>query len=449
MAEGRGQNDGRAVVAEPQTLFAEAVELHQQKSFLEAESRYRQLLKLLPRHPRVLGNLALLYRDLQRFSEAIDCCRQGLQESPDDPLLLLNLGAVYEEQGDITAAVTALRRALECEPDNARILNNLGKTLHRQGELMEGEKCIRRALQFAPEYPLALNNLGVILSEQGKLVEAAECFCRALSLEPDNVGTLYNLAGIHNCRGESDKALPLLQKILSLEPGHALARHMLAALVGETTETAPRAYVEATFDAYAGRFDRHLTEELGYTVPKVLREMVGEFLPPEHVFFSALDLGCGTGLAGEAFRDLCRRLEGLDVSANMLGKAEGKGIYDRLLREDAGSFLADDHGPYDLFIATDVFVYIGRLEPVFAGLNRCAVPGAMLVFSVERCSGEGEYSLRPSGRYAQSPGYIERLAGEYGWRILAHRQHGIRREEGQWLEGDLFVLKLGLTGLER
>jgi predicted TPR repeat methyltransferase len=433
---------GRSETADPQALFAEAVQLHQQKHHDEAEGRYIQLLQLLPDHPRVLANLALLYRELRRFEEAVRCCRQALRETPDDPMLHLNLGAVYEEQGDIPAAVASLRRALDLEPDNPRVLNNLGKVLHRQGEAAEAEKCLRRALHLAPEYPLALNNLGVILSEAGNIGDAADCFSRALRLEPDNVGTLYNLAGIHNCRGEVDHAVPLLEKILALEPGHSLAGHMLAALAGETTETAPRAYVEATFDAYAGRFDRHLTEKLGYTVPKVLREMVGELIPQGQVFSSTLDLGCGTGLAGEAFRTLSRRLEGIDVSANMLARAAEKGVYDLLKREEAETFLAGCHGTYDLVVATDVFVYIGRLEPIFAGLARCAAPGAMLAFSVERCAGEEEYCLRPSGRYAQSRSYIDRLAGEYGWEVLGHRQHGIRREEGQWIDGDLFVLRL-------
>ncbi len=439
--EEQEQGDGRSETADPQALFAEAVQLHQQKGYGEAEGRYIQLLQLLPGHPRVLANLALLYREIRRFEEAIRCCRQALRETPDDPLLHLNLGAVYEEQGDIPAAIASLRQALDLEPDNARVLNNLGKVLHRQGEALEGEKCIRRALHLAPQYPLALNNLGVILSEAGNIGEAADCFSRALRLEPDNAGTLYNLAGIHNCRGEIDKAVPLLKKILALEPGHTLAGHMLAALAGETTETAPRAYVEATFDAYAGRFDRHLTEKLGYTAPKVLREMVGELVLQEHIFSSTLDLGCGTGLAGEAFREVSLRLEGVDVSANMLARAADKGVYDLLKREDAGIFLAGCPGTYDLFVATDVFVYIGRLEPIFAGLARCAAPGAMLVFSVERCAGESEYCLRPSGRYGQSRSYIDRLAGEYGWEILGHRQHGIRREEGQWINGDLFVLR--------
>jgi len=436
-----GQEEGRSGETDPQTLFFEAVQLHQNKRYGEAEDRYFQLLQHLPGHPRVLGNLALLYRELRRFEEAIQCCRQALQETPDDPLLHLNLGAVHEEQGNIPAAISSYRKALELEPANAKALNNLGKILHRQGQVSEGEHAIRQALQFEPEYPLALNNLGVICSEQGNNGEAMDCFRMALSFEPDHVGALYNLAGVYNCQGKIEETIPLLQKILGLEPGHTLAEHMLAALTGETTEAAPRPYVEETFDAYAWRFDRHLTGSLQYAVPKALGEMVAALLPQGRTFACSLDLGCGTGLAGEVFRPMSRELHGLDVSAKMLAKAEEKGLYDLLEREDIESFITACHRTYDLFIATDVFIYIGRLDRIFAGLGRCAVPGAMLAFSVERCTEEQGYCLRPSGRYGQSQAYIERLARENGWEILSHRQHGIRREEGQWIDGDLFVLQ--------
>ncbi len=433
---------GQSLTADPQTLFFAAVQLHRQGRFDEAENSYREVLGHLPGHPKILGNLAALYRDLRRFEEAIYCCRQALQEMPDDPLLHLNLGAVQEEQGDIEGAIASFRRVLALDAGNVKALNNLGKALHRGDRMSEGEGYIRQALGLQPDYPLALNNLGVICSEQGNHEEAVACFRRALHFEPDDVGMLYNLAGILNCQGGSDEAISLMEKVLKHEPDHASARHMLAALVGEVTDAAPRAYVEQTFDAYAVRFDRHLTERLGYTVPKVLQEMVGRLASPDATFACALDLGCGTGLTGEVFRPLSRELHGVDVSANMLARAGEKGVYDRLEREDIVTYLDSCRQRYELFIAADVFIYIGRLDRLFAGLGRCAAPGAFLAFSIERCGEGQDYCLRPSGRYAQSRGYIERLAGEHGWAMVSHRHHDIRLEEGHWIEGDLFVLQL-------
>lgn len=427
--------------AGPQELFAAAVTHHRQGRLQEAEARYVEVLRLLPGHPKILGNLAALYQQLGRLQEAAACCREALAQTPDDPLLHLNLGAIHEEEGDPAAAESCYRRALELEPDDARALNNLGKVLQQQDRGEEGERCLRRALELVPDYPLALNNLGVICGSQGRHDEALAFFRRALALEPDSINALFNVAGVYNCLNRRDEAIAQLRRLLALQPDHAPARHMLAALTGETTAAAPRDYVEETFDAYAGRFDRHLTEQLRYTVPKVLQEMVAAVLGQGQAVERMLDLGCGTGLAGEAFRPLVRQLHGIDISAGMLAQAEAKKLYDLLEREDIAVWLENCHQSYDLVIATDVFVYIGGLDRIFAALGRCTVPGALLGFSIERCDAGRDYRLRPSGRYAQSPGYIERLAAEHGWTLLSHRRHGIRREEGEWIDGDLYLLR--------
>ncbi len=43
-------------------------------------------------------------------------------------------------------------------------------------------------------------------------------------------------------------------------------------------------------------------------------------------FERALDLGCGTGLVGEALNSFTRHLTGVDLSPRMLRKAQPKGL---------------------------------------------------------------------------------------------------------------------------
>jgi len=54
------------------------------------------------------------------------------------------------------------------------------------------------------------------------------------------------------------------------------------------------------------RFDKHLTESLGYATPQLLMDLVMSSLKSSLTnpvrFDKALDLGCGTGLSGEAIR---------------------------------------------------------------------------------------------------------------------------------------------------
>ena len=90
---------------------------------------------------------------------------------------------------------------------------------------------------------------------------------------------------------------------------------------------------------------------------------------------TVVDLGCGTGLAGSAFVDLANTLIGIDVSKAMVAQAAAKGVYDQLLVDDVVDGLAQIDGQIELFICTDVFIYVGNMEPTFAAVRdgKCVV----------------------------------------------------------------------------
>ena len=58
--------------------------------------------------------------------------------------------------------------------------------------------------------------------------------------------------------------------------------------------------------------------------------------------------------------------------------------------------------------------------------SRCLRPGGLFAFSVETCEG-AEFRLLPSGRYAQSPDYLQSLAVRFGLALLADEPAVIRR----------------------
>ncbi|RLC23963.1 MAG: hypothetical protein DRH56_07065 [Deltaproteobacteria bacterium] len=156
-------------------------------------------------------------------------------------------------------------------------------------------------------------------------------------------------------------------------------------------------------------------------------------------FRNAMDLGCGTGLSGAAFRPNCDRLSGIDLSPNMIEAAREKELYDSLEVGDFLTLLREKKDPFDLVIAADVLVYIGDLAPVFQSVRSCLNRDGYLVFSTEKTDREG-YVLRDTGRYAHSREYIESLAERSGFSLLACRTANIRKDREAWIEGNLFVL---------
>ena len=89
-----------------------------------------------------------------------------------------------------------------------------------------------------------------------------------------------------------------------------------------------------------------------------------------------LDLGCGTGLAGAAFRPHVDWLAGVDLSPKMIEVARAKGLYDKLAVADIGQYLAEqDDAAFHLVIAADVFAYVADVADVCVAVEARARAG--------------------------------------------------------------------------
>lgn len=413
----------------------------------EAEGSLRRVLTLDPNFVDAQFDLGNVLMDLGRFSEAVGAFQRVLAIDADNADAHNNLGNALKQAGRLEEAVHAYRCALNLRPDHIAAGNNLGIVLRELGRMDEALDIYRRILAIRPELAETHHNLGIALWETGKREEALAAYRRALTIKPDFVAAHHNLGAALKEMGRLDQAVEAYRKLLEFDPSNANARHILAALMGETTKSAPREYVQRLFDSYASHFDQDLVENLSYAIPRLLREAVDDVLGEEGgkremPFRRALDLGCGTGLAAQQFRDAVEQFHGVDLSPKMLAQAKQKGVYDALFLGDGVEFLgqADSDDGYDLILAADVFIYIGKLESTFAAVARRLTGGGLFVFSVERLD-RGSYALRPSGRYAQSEDYIRRLATAYGFVADVCKPVRVRVEKNMPIEGLVFVLR--------
>ena len=107
------------------------------------------------------------------------------------------------------------------------------------------------------------------------------------------------------------------KKAIEIKKDSEKFKHTMAALIGKTTNFAPREYVEDLFDDYAINFENSLINKLEYKIPNKITEI----LIAKHrnvQLGSVLDLGCGTGLMGNKIKKYCSNLEGIDLSKQML-----------------------------------------------------------------------------------------------------------------------------------
>ena len=311
--------------------------------------------------------------------------------------------------------------------------------LHRAGRLDQAEAIYRRILEVEPDNAEALHLLGVVAGQLGDNDECVRLIERAICHEPDVPKYHANLGTALRDLLRLDEAVQAFERAVALDPSWELPAYFLAALTGETAQSAPAACLQEMFDSYAGYYENHMVEELQYRVPTFIRGMVGRLMEPGRRFDKVIDLGCGTGLSGVQFRDAARCLHGVDLSPRMIEESGKKNVYDRLEVANIRDFLSAPGTRYDLFIATDVFIYMGALEDIFAAVCKRAEGNAVFAFSTETCRGD-HYALAAAGRYTHSRPYVEGLARENGFRVGAQEHVQLRFESGQPVMGDIYVL---------
>ena len=277
-------------------------------------------------------------------------------------------------------------------------------------------------------------------AREGDWSAAAELFEQALELAPHWAAAWFALGEAREKLGDFEAAAQAFRETLVTDPTDAQGAMARLALIGrgDAPRALPQAYVARLFDDYAPRFDKHLTDNLGYRAPALIAEALSA-VASDRRFGSALDLGCGTGLMGEALQGRIGHLAGIDLSAAMIAKARERGIYDRLVVGDAVAMLGRElPGSSDLIVAADALVYIGDLAPLFAAVARGLTSHGLFAFSVETCEGDG-FKLEPTMRFAHSRSYVETTGREVGLQPLLIRSGSTRREAGADARGLICV----------
>jgi predicted TPR repeat methyltransferase len=377
--------------------------------------------------------------DVDAVDAVIESFETAINIDPNNAEAYNGIGTVLNEKGELDAAIDSYKQALKIKPDYADACFNMGNALKARGDLDAAIDSYKQALKIKPDFSAAYNNIGNTLKDQDKLEEAIEAYHKALAIKPDFAEAYYNVGLALMYKGDTDEAINSYKRALKIKPGDAKVQHTLAALTGKQTVSAPNDYIESLFDRHAVKFEHSLVDKLEYKFPKIIAEVILK-LKSGAELGSVLDLGCGTGLAGVELSGLCQNIEGIDLSKKMLRQASQKNVYDKLSHTGIVEYLSEAALDFDLFIAADVFIYVGELSEVFRLIKSRNKRRGWLAFSTEHTEKEG-FFLRASGRYSHSKSYIESLCSEFGYQVLHFSKEDLRKEEGEFLTGGLYVLE--------
>jgi len=124
----------------------------------------------------------------------------------------------------------------------------------------------------------------------------------------------------------------------------------------------------------------------------------------------------------------------------MIERAREREIYDELRVADACEALRSEKETIDLAIAADLVVYLGDLSPFLAAVRGALIPGGRLLMNAEIGPGSAPYVLRPGGRFAHAPAYVERAAAASGLDVESREEFTARVEDGRPVACRLYVL---------
>jgi len=345
-----------------------------------------------------------------------------------------------EDSGDFKGALESWCAALELDPESIKLRCYIGRLFMGEGRHAEAESLIRKGLELRPESISLSRDLAEALAGQGEYAAAID-LARELvwPLRKDNAFREAYAAWLARA-GEKDAAAlsrlaELWNELAEMEKSIEAERAMLR---GGTVIPPDASHLRALFDCYAEEFDEHLVT-LGYNAPDILRDAVDRTLS-NLVSLDIIDLGCGSGMSGAAFKPLARRLAGVDLSPRMLKRAARRKIYDQLSEGDLVEALRTPQRLADVIVAADSLPYVGDLTELLPLVAKALRHGGCFAATVEKAA-TGDLVLQKTQRYAHGEAYIRKLAAALPFEVASMEEIVLRREGKGTVAAWAFVLR--------
>lgn len=168
----------------------------------EAETHYREALRLAPSDGELKGNLGILLIAKERPAEARPYLEEALAASPENGKVLGALGLACVLEGNADEAFHFFKASIELNLENEDLLNHLIQTAETLGRVEEAEEHVKRFVDFAP----------------------------------GNIGMTLRYVAILRQLGRGADARDRLETLLLLSPGHEEALEIMKEMDGESDE---------------------------------------------------------------------------------------------------------------------------------------------------------------------------------------------------------------------
>lgn len=369
------------------------------------------------------------------------CCREAVKHRPNDVNGLFNLGCALVANNNARDAENHFRLVIKMNPRHSIAHDNLGQLYEQKGFFDDARKCYENAIHGDNPRSIHYRHLGLAYLKAKNPTAAEKYFLQGMAMDDTDAKSHVELGRAQCELGKISEATESFNRALHINPELNYARFWLSAINDQaTTDTAKHRFVSRLFDGHAEDFDKILVDDLGYRIPWLVADELRSAIRTDTAL-DILDIGCGTGLCAESLRSITNTIVGIDLSRNMLAKAEKRGAYKELLHGDIVEVMNKLDDKYDLVVAADVFIYVGNLSKAFQSCNSTLREAGLFAFSVELSDHQDGYMLRATGRYAHSVNYINSLATDNNFDILTEKNVLLRMDAGSEIRGMMYILR--------
>lgn len=234
----------------------------------QAVAQMREILKVVPGHPKALVLLGASLRRLGDLTDARKVLELLATSQPEFAAGHLYLGLILGAQGHSAAAISAVRRAVDLNPDLTHAWRALGDELTLAGdttgadaayalhikssvkapELQEAgvalcdnrldiaEQILRNFLERHPIDVAAIRMLADVYRRLGRFEDAAKFLAHCLELAPDLDAARYNYAVVLHRQARSAEALVHIDMLLKKDPQNQGTRSLKVAVLVQIGE---------------------------------------------------------------------------------------------------------------------------------------------------------------------------------------------------------------------
>lgn len=211
-----------------QVRFSQGLQLHQSGQLAPAETIYREILAIWPRHfdsLHLTGVIALQHGDPAR---AIELIEQALAVNPQSAEAYNNLGSCWAALNNPEQAMTYYDQALVLNPDYLDARLNQGDLLTDCQRFSEALQSYQKAILLAPENATLHCRHGHALARLNQSAMALSSYDRALALQPADADAYFGKGRVLEGLSRYEEALAAYIQASMLQPDNPLLNNDIA-----------------------------------------------------------------------------------------------------------------------------------------------------------------------------------------------------------------------------